>query len=485
MNGPGQIGIVRVPIGMVIRPQLDSHSPVPLYRQVYEEIRSRIRDGRLAEGSRLPATRELAGQLGVNRATISAAYELLESEGYLKGHVGRGSFVSAGPVGARAAEEVGPISFATSRPSAQLFPLGEFQEACQEVLQGGQLPAILQLGSPTGYAPLRDYLLRETNCDRSGDDILITSGCQQAIDLLQRHFVGSGDSVLVEEPVYPGLKRAFERAGVRLLGAPVSSSGLDVAAWRAALLRERPRLAIVTPNFQNPTGTTLSLDARRELLRAASETDVTLVENDLYGPLRYHGESLPTLKDLDPAGRIVVIRSFSKIAFPGLRVGWVQASPQLVERLAGIKQYTDLHTDQLSQAVLLRFAESGRLKAHVDRMLDAGRERLAAVLSACQRHLPAAAEFTKPQGGMNLWLKLPAPLDAEALLPEARRRGVEYLPGRYFSVSHPDPGGLRLSFAGLSPQRIEAGLSLLGALFAEEQGRQTVYSRHEAAMAIV
>ncbi len=236
---------------------------------------------------------------------------------------------------------------------------------------------------------------------RESDDILITSGCQQAYDLLQRSLTGPGDTVLIEDPVIPGLRNVFQRAGARLIGIPMTAQGIDLEYLERAAVRERPSMVLVTPNFQNPTGATLPLEARRALLQIIRSSNAILVENDIYGELRYEGDALPTLKRLDESGETILLRSFSKLAFPGLRVGWVVGPRARIDRLTEAKQWSDLHTDQLSQAVLFRFAESGRLEEHRKHMLAAGRERLHAAISACQRHLPEGAEFTRPRGGMN------------------------------------------------------------------------------------
>jgi 2-aminoadipate transaminase len=493
---------------MLPRPSLDPASDVPLYRQLHEFMRELLQSGTLLPGDRLPPTRELAGSLGLNRTTVSAAYALLESEGLIKGHVGRGSFVtgelSTGRGGidwdgllSEGSDFTGPsalpagdglISFATSRPAEQLFPLDEFRATCREVIAGSQAIGILQLGSPGGYGPLREYLLAEARRSavaREHDEVMITNGCQQALDLLARVLVRTGDTVAVEEPVYPGLKNVFVRAGARLAPVPVGPQGMEVDHLERVLAREKPKLLLVTPNFQNPTGATLPGPARKAVLRAAREARVVVVENDIYGELRYEGEPVPTLKRLDDSGDVVLLRSFSKIAFPGLRVGWVTGPRVLLARLEEAKQWTDLHTDQLSQAVLLRFAESGRLAAHRVRMIAAGGERLAAVLAGCERWLPEGARFTRPQGGMNLWVRLPEPLDAAELLPRAQRENVTYLPGRYFEVSRHDPGALRLSFAGLAPDKIRAGLAVLGEIFSKELDRARAARHSQPAPAMV
>jgi 2-aminoadipate transaminase len=224
---------------------------------------------------------------------------------------------------------------------------------------------------------------------------------------------------------------------------------------------------------------------RGEILRLAAQSGAVVVENDIYGELRYEGSDIPSLKQLDASGVVVQLRSFSKVAFPGLRVGWVLGPRPLIARLAEAKQWSDLHTDQLSQALLVRFAESGRLEAHRRRVVAAGRQRLAAALAACRKHLPEGARFTRPQGGMNLWVELPGPLDTFELQARARAAGVSYLPGKYFAVALPHAAALRLSFAGLPPDRIGRGVALLGRVFGEELERVRQATRFDAAPALV
>ncbi len=246
---------------------------------------------------------------------------------------------------------------------------------------------------------------------------------------------------------------------------------MDLEALERVIAREHPRLVVVTSNFQNPTGATIPLASRRALLRITQAAGVIVIENDIYGALVYEDASIPTIKSLDETGDTILLRSFSKIAFPGLRVGWVIAPRALIEKLTDAKQWSDLHTDQLSQAVLLRFAESGRLAEHRLHMLEAGRERLHAALQACERYLPAEAKFTRPRGGMSLWIRLPEPLDAGELLPRAEREGVTYLPGKYFAVTRPLSNCLRISFAGMAPEQIRSGIKVLGRIFQQELER--------------
>lgn len=475
--------------------QLDPQDESPIYRQLHAKIKSAILAHEIGRGERLPPTRELAGLLGLNRTTVSAAYELLESEGLIRGHVGRGSFVegpaAAAPDGekldwealipaeesapvSRSAPASGPsvrISFASSRPAEALFPLDEFRATCREVIDSDEAAQILQLGPAGGYGPLRRYLLdqaRQRGIAGPDDDLLITSGCQQAFDLLQRVLASHGETVLLEDPVYPGLRNVFLRGGARVAGVPVGGHGIEVDALARAIEKERPRLMVLTPNFQNPTGATIPEASRKSILAMARRAGVVVVENDLYGDLRYRGAEIPSLKHLDQSGDTILLSSFSKIAFPGLRVGWAIGPRHFIARLTEAKESCDLHSDQLSQAVLLRFALSGRLAAHREKMLARGAERLQACLDACAAELPAGSRFTRPEGGMNVWIRLPEPLDAAEMAARAEREGVSFLPGRHFAVSRPQTHGLRLSFAGLDPEQIRAGLSVLGKIIRNE-----------------
>ncbi len=267
---------------------------MPLYRQLHDFIRSEIENGTLGDGERLPATRELAVQIGLNRTTVSAAYGLLEAEGLIKGHVGRGSFVNFEPSATRQPMPTGGmISFASSRPSDVEFPMADLIATLREVSASAEMANILQLGAPGGYGPLRRYLLeqaREEGSARADDDILITSGCQQALDLLQRVFAASGETVVMEDPVYPGLKNVFARGKPACSACRWRPDGMDAEALSRILIAERPRLAVLTPNFQNPTGATMPLAARRAVVEAARAAGTLLVENDIYGDLRYEGE---------------------------------------------------------------------------------------------------------------------------------------------------------------------------------------------------
>ena len=467
---------------MDIRPELDSNSSTPIYRQLSSYLTRLIESGELLPGDRLPPTRELAVQLGLNRTTVSAAYDALEQSGRIKGSVGRGSFVCG--TSEREAEGLDwthaltaslsvstgtsrhtTINFSASRPSERLFPVDEFRASCDEVLASEKMRSLLQVGSPAGYEPLRTYLMRRSDFVTASDDIIVTNGCQQAVDLLRRALVKPGARVAIEEPVYPGLRNLFLEAGADLIGVAVGRDGVDLHSLRRAF-EAGAKVAVLTPSFQNPTGATIPAGHRRTIVDMARAAGAVVIENDIYSELAYQGTEAPKLKSLD--SNVILLGSFSKIAFPGMRCGWIIAPRPVIARVTELKQLADLHTDQLSQAFLLRFAESGRLAAHQVRMIAAGRERLHAVEHSCRKHL-AGCRYHLPAGGMNMWIDLPAGLDASQLRGLAQEAGIDYLPGRYFSVSRPLDNGLRLSFAGLEPAEIRRGVEILGSLIRNAQ----------------
>lgn len=466
---------------MIHEPMLDPHSAIPLYRQLADAIAEQITSGKRKPGERLPPTRELAVQLGLNRTTVSAAYGQLEETGLIKGHVGRGSFVVGPPAGAEMAgldwEAILPradappnvprmeINFAASQPDWDQFPMDSFRRLAKEAIDSPEATEILQLGSPLGYGPLRRYLLaeiRERGVARDSDDLMITNGCQQALDLLARLLSPNGETVAIENPSYHGLTRVFKRAGANIIPIPVSDEGIRPEALEIAMVRHKPRLVVLTPSFHNPTGATIPLAARERILDILRRWDVVAIESDIYSELRYEGEPLPSLKQLDDRGNVILLRSYSKVSFPGLRVGWVIAPRPVIQRLAELKQVCDLHSDQLSQAVLLRFSHAGELDRHLEKSKLANAQRLSAALDACARYLPPGSKFTKPQGGLNLWIELPAAVDSRDMLLRVQEQGVNFLPGSYFSVDGGHANCLRLSFGGLPLSRIKEGIRVIG-----------------------
>src|SRR5579875_2494329 len=487
----------------MLQVHLQPESHIPLYVQLRDQVRALVFSGELRTGDRIPASRELASQLGVHRTTVANAYAELEAEGLIEGHVGRGTFICApavkqfsppprsnGHSGAMPEIPPGAIAFTAARPSDELFPLEEFRRCVNAVLRNSGRK-ILQLGSTDGYGPLKDALMELLRAEGLGvrpGQLLITDGCQQAIDLVCKAFLRPGDAVAIENPAYPGAIAIFAGARVRTLPVSVETDsertghpGLDIDGLEAVLLQNRIKLIFVTPDFHNPTGTALPVAERRRLLELAARYQVPVVEDAIYARLRLHGKPIPSLKSLDVAGNVIQIDSFSKIAFPGLRIGWCIGAESAIERLRLVKQSTDLHSDQLSQAAMAEFVRRGHLVRHIGKMKNVYRSRLEALEKALERNMPEGVRWTRAEGGMTLWVTLPAGFDAGELLIHARERGILFLPGRYFYAQHPQPNTLRLAFASVDERKIGRGIEMFGDLLRQEMRKRQRGTREEYA----
>jgi len=300
------------------------------------------------------------------------------------------------------------------------------------------------------------------------DELLITSGCQQSLDLLRRTLVAPGDVVVCENPTYTGRWHVFESPGIRLLGVPVGAEGMDLDSLEALLSQNKVKLILASPTFQNPTGRTMPFAARQRLLELATRAQVPIAEDDIYGALRYRGRELPPLKALDTSGLVIHLSSFSKVGFPGLRVGWVVASRRVIERLRVAKQQADLHTNLLGQAVLEEFGRRGWLDKLIRRAKHLYSHKLDVLCRSTEQFLPSGAKWDIPEGGMSIWVELPAGLDTGELLVKARDRGVIFAPARYFYFQNPQHNAFRLCFTTPTDEQIEKGVRILGELLKEE-----------------
>ena len=481
---------------------LDRTSKQPLYVQVSSYMRRLIETDVLKPGVKLPATRELAADLGVDRATIVAAYDELVAQGFATAHVGQGTFVALHtPRGARPQAEgfaaaITPgeinwsqcfsrtarlsaawrppdlvrfrakgdlISFAGGMPDSSLFPIDAFRRVLNQVLrtEGREL---LQYSPASGYPPLRrylaDYLIRK-GIVVNETDILIVNGSQQGLDLVARTFLDPGDQVVVEGPSYPGALQIFRAHQAEILTVPVGEDGIRRDLLEGLIHRHVPKCLYVMPTFQNPTGATVSLQGRRELLAMAAKAQVPIIEDDFHGELRYDEAPVMPLRGLDRKGLVIAVGTFSKILFPGLRVGWIVAPPEVMEHLIIAKRGSDLHTSALIQAAIYHFCRRRLLDQHMERMRVEYQRRRDTLLQALSQHCPRGVTWTRPLGGFSLMLTLPQGFDSQSLLSEAAREGVLYTPGSLF---YSDGGGrnqLQLSFSEAPPERIEEGVHRL------------------------
>jgi 2-aminoadipate transaminase len=375
------------------------------------------------------------------------------------------------------------ISFAGGLPGPEVFPLAEIEAAALRVLQR-QGAAAVQYSTTEGHLPLRELLVR--HMDRYGirvgpDNVLITTGSQQALDLIGKLFINPGDHVLCEAPTFLGALQAFSAYQAEYLPAPIDDDGMRMDLLEEAL-RAAPKFIYVLPNFQNPAGVTLSLARRQRLVELASHYGVPIVEDDPYGQLRYEGEHLPPLVKLDAEfqgcangerafrGDVLYLGTLSKTLAPGLRIGWVVAPEDVIRRLVTLKQGVDLHTSTFAQLVAYETAREGFLDRHVHTIRAAYRERRDAMLGALAEHFPPTVRWTQPKGGLFLWVTLPEGSNASALLAEALRRKVAFVPGTSFFPKGGGENTLRLNFSYCTPTVIEEGVRRLAGVICRDIG---------------
>lgn len=508
---------------------LDRKGSTPLYQQIKTHLDGMIRRGQLPGGTRLPPSRALAEKLGVTRLTVVSAYSELEAAGLVASHVGRGTFVVGAPAtgrgepagvlddsrgadslgfyaepseaagGAEARETAAPawlpwqkstvrgeisggmparemlklarregvISFATGAPAADFLPVADLQKAINAVLKRDGAAA-LQYDMPEGYPPLRETISRYLaglEIQAPAERILITSGTQQAIDLVARVLAAPGEHVITESPTYSGAIDAFEARGARILGIPVDSAGMRVEMAESTILQRPASLIYCAPTFQNPTGSNLAPERRRHLLSLAERYGVPIVEDDAYSELRYSGPALPALAAQDRRGHVIHVGSFSKMLVPGLRIGYMVIPPAAYDRFVVMKQTADLHTSSLVQRTVHEYLRTRNFAAHLKKVRGECRKRRDAMVAAMKRYFPGEAIWSTPDGGPYLWVTLPSQVSAVELYLEGIKQGVAFAVGSSFFPDRADHNCFRLNFSLHPPEVIEEGIKRLGRAF--------------------
>jgi GntR family transcriptional regulator / MocR family aminotransferase len=477
---------------------LDESLPLPLYRQLYEGLRDAILSGRLAPGQRLPSTRALARDLNVSRNTISLCYAELESEGYLAGRHGSGTYVSGelpeavaerapapsgvdtsqrAPVrmgavpGAAWLEARGPhrraglppgisIDFNPGQGAWDAFPRDVWSRLLARRWRGGWREA-MDYGDPGGYRPLREqaaaYLARSRAVRCEAEQVVIVNGTQQALDLLARILLRPGDLVAVEDPGYLAARQVFASYSARLAPMPVDGEGMVTRG----LAGSGARLAVVTPSHQFPTGATMSLSRRLSLLGWARAEGGLVIEDDYDSGFRFQGRPLPSLQGLDDASTVAYLGSFSKVLFPSLRVGYAVLPPELVEAFEAAKDLTDRQTPILEQQVLASFLSDGHFDRHLRRMRQLYGRRRQALVESLDREMGAACTVLGSEAGMHLMVSLEVGMEEEEAVERAAAMGVAVYPASPYYVGSVPGLGLLLGYAGTPEERIREGVRRL------------------------
>ena len=363
----------------------------------------------------------------------------------------------------------GMISLSAGSPAPELFPVELFRRACQEVVEGDALGA-LQYGITEGFLPLREWVvehMQSKGVTVTPDEVLITTGSQQAMDLLVRVLIDKGDVAAVERPTFIATLQALDTCEAEFLSVPMDDQGMIVDELEARLKGANPKLICAQPNFQNPSGVSMSLPRRMQLAHLAGQRGIPIVEDDPYSELIYEGEALPSIKSFDTEGLTLYLGSFSKILMPGLRVGWAAGPLALLEKMGVVKQSSDLHTDGFAQRVVNAMVRSGELPGHIERLRTDYRARRDAMLAALTEYFPSEARWTHPRGGLFVWVELPEGVDCNDFMMAAVDKLVLFPAGAGFYRDGTGRNTVRLNFSNQPVDRIQEGVKRLGGVVKE------------------
>ena len=358
------------------------------------------------------------------------------------------------------------ISFAGGLPAPELFPVAAIAQAYADVF-AGEGPAALQYSTTEGWRPLREWiarLMQKRGIAASADRVLITTGSQQGIDLVGKVFIERGDAVVVENPCYLAALQSFSAYEASFIAIDGDDEGMRVDQLENALRYSSPKLIYIVSEFSNPTGTTLAYERRQKLIELSARHGVPILEDNPYGELRYAGESPQPLAALDRDGLVIHISTFSKTLSPGMRLGWLIASEEIFQTLVVAKQAADLHTSTIEQRAAARLLESFDYDGHVGHLCEVYGQRRQAMLSAMERYFPSEARWTRPEGGLFLWVELPEGLSAEELFEEAIAERVAFVPGTSFFACERKLNFMRLNFSNQKPEKIEEGIKRIASV---------------------
>lgn len=363
------------------------------------------------------------------------------------------------------------ISFAGGLPAPDCFPVEEMAAAFAETLAEDKGSA-LQYGACDGFRPLKEWVAtymveRQAMASCSPDEVLITSGSQQGIELIARALLEPGDRVIVESPSYMAALQVFSNIEAVSIAAPSDEDGLITEGLAELIRKEKPKFIYVIPTFQNPSGITMTLKRRKELIKIAHEEGIPILEDNPYGELRYMGESLPPLKSLSSnPEEVLYLGTFSKIVAPGLRLGWMVTTPEVVRKLSLVKQSTDLLCNLTSQFALTRYLQSGALLPHLEKIKANYKVKRDAMEEAMKKHFPKEVHWANAEGGMFFWATLPESIDTMEMLDDALAAKVAYVPGVAFYPDGQGKSSMRLNFSNATPEKINEGITKLGEVIA-------------------
>ncbi len=367
----------------------------------------------------------------------------------------------------KAAADPKIISFAGGLPAPELFPVKEMKAAVDKIFdEHGQ--EAMQYGAAKGVTALRQaiqqHVKEKENVDSELDNVLVTTGSEQALDLVGKAFVNPGDTVLVEQPTYLCALDVFRSYGANFASVEMDEDGMKMDALEEALkANPNTKLIYTVPNFQNPTGRTMTEERRKQLAELAEKYDVYVLEDNPYGEIRFAGQHVPAVKSFDKSGHVFYMSTFSKTLAPGFRLGWLVADKNVVNKLTVLKQSADLHTDNLAQFAVAQFFADNDVDAHVKEISALYGKRKDLMLEGIKKYFPEGVKYTDPEGGMFLWVEVPGVDDTVELFKECLEHDVAFVPGDPFFAGEVQPGAFRLNYSNMKEDQIEVGLKRLGA----------------------
>lgn len=457
------------------RIQLNKNLNTPLYIQLYESLKNIIENREFTE-EKLPSIRKMAKSLDVNNVTIISAYNLLEQEGYVYSVKGSGTYINTAELDDFDNKEIelmtsgilsiatDSIDFASISPTEDLFPVDDFKEAINEVLDrdGGKAflyPEII------GYEGLREsisnFIFEDYNihCDKS--QILITSGGQQGLDIIAKTLIKPGDSILVEDPTYSGALSAFKSRGANIIGVPMEEDGINTDVLDDYITKYNPRFIYIMTNYQSPTTYSYSLDKKLKLLYLAKEHNINIIEDDFLTDLYFYNKNMP-LKSMDQDDRVIFIKSFSKIFMPGIRMGFVTLPDNMFKSIIKSKHSTDVSSSGFLQRAFDLYLRKGYWKSHIENIRVVYKNKYENMVKTLNSIKKYGVEFTQPDGGLSIWMKLPEHIDGYTFYEDLRKAGVAVVPGKIFFIDDDSYSNyIRLSFGTVDNSEIVKGVSII------------------------
>lgn len=457
---------------------LNKNIDTPLYIQLYEKIKMLIEDEKF-ESEKLPSIRSFAKLLGVNNVTVVSAYKLLEKEGYVYSLKGSGTYIKKSPLAVESPflEEEDmelmnsgilhlskdSINFASVSPTPDLFPIENFKKTLIEVLDRDNGHAFLY-PEITGYEPLREsiskFLIDNYSTHVNKDSILITSGGQQGLDIIAKTLISPGDYILVENPTYSAALSAFKSRGAKVMGVPMKSDGIDIDILKNYINRYKPKFLYIMTNFQSPTTYSYSEEKKRELMQLTDSNNLLIIEDDFLTDLYFKDKKTP-LKSMDKSDKVIFIKSFSKVFMPGVRIGFVTLPSHLFTRIIKAKHTTDVTSSGYLQRAFDLYLRHGYWQNHIDNIRKVYNRKYNLVTSLLDDLKKYGVSYTKPDGGLSIWLKLPSEIDSLDFYKECSENKVAIVPGKIFFINDESSNYIRLSFGAVDDDEITKGINII------------------------